>query len=256
MSFTATITQTASAAPSTPEVRGLTLKMPVEAIKKRVAALVVQMLSSPLFSSDGRDIIKGWEKNYYEKYLNSLSTEADRLNASHGLCSLLHKIIYPILSKCTAESINKKTVEAFEETLVDILKSTLPEGQDHDTFLDKFQVECHKKQLHQIKLSMIDACFREHIKHLESIEDATNEKLLMQYENLKKRMIEINADRKSMSEELNKRLDALTKKVEEIGKTLEDATTAVDEIGANLQSHQQRFLSILNACDKFLKEIA
>ena len=250
------ITETISAATLKPANLSLTLKMTgIESVKKRISALVAEMLSPNVFPPQLQTLIKTWESNYYEKHLKSLSEQSNRFKASLGLCFLLYKIIYPTLSRCEKDSVKQRAVQKFEEELVNILESILPKGKSAEVFLEEYEREFQKERLHHAKLTTIHTLFQEQINLLNTFSEATEDKLIEQFEILKKRMLELNANRRSTTEEMNKKLDALTEKVGSIGHSLQDSGADVDKTSEKLQRQQQKFLSILAECQTLLQEI-
>lgn len=205
-----------------------------EIVTKASHHLIKSMQTSEAFSIDFQNYIKEWGEHFIRTFSQNNSSEY----AAWAICELIVKVTHPIL--LSRPNHIKDDVNIFDNLLKKILSLILPPGEDAVKVLEFYEDCIDEKEIEEEKLKRTQE-IREYNCILGNQE---TQKLVFDFELLKKRLLEEVKDQDSKRRALSEVLHSLSKEIDQSGQDLIKQAHIIQRLSEKFQIAQDTLFPI------------
>jgi hypothetical protein len=230
-------------------VKEKTEKVIVKKVSDQVQSLLIEMEASSLFSSKEKEAILSWKDQYDSKWLDDLSSDKEKEKVSLSLCILIFEVIGSAIANAKDCEEKQEDILIFEEAIKDILKETIPTGEEVDQFIEKFEQYSLEEKDFNHKVNQIDEIYDQILSQLYDSTDEMNQRLEKFFYYFKAEILHLQKQQQLLMKEGNEKLDKLIQKVDNASKELLGHTIEVLEVVEKMENDFENLQNILDNCN-------
>lgn len=160
---------------------------------------------------------------------------------------LLHQLIYDVLYPSTKEELEDDQIDVlfdFEDEAKRFLGQLLPIGTDIEGYLSQLSVE----KVVIERLILYRNFYQSQLGILNQSAETVNSKMIAKFEEIRKQFLEFSAKTEVLDENLRKRVEEVSKKMESLGRQYEEVRVKAQDAAGEFNGLQN---TIKNSCRTF-----
>lgn len=219
-----------------------------------VEELVTGLLGEELFNGHVQ-AIRQWQAAMNPNDLMDLTTPEGLKKASVALCYLLHKVIKPVLAANQHNRDLSKRVSALAKKCMAILEITCPNEDLRKAWIKEYPTLADKRLAKKEQIEKVIAAYALLEQQLIQMTQLNLNSLVEVFEELKAKLIALNAGQTLYAEAMQTQLRALSLRMAQLSTQLSEHATAAAATQTDLINYKQNLLTTVKQMRNLAHEV-